>query len=107
MRNFTKKEMEVLAEYEQHLETAYKYGFKHYTSKIANDTVADIYAAAGGVFSRNWSCGHCLLALYKGAGKLYYETKEKMEKAEAKKAAREAKKLEEQAEKIEEKPVEE
>lgn len=80
MRNFTKKEMKVLAEYEEFLNTAANFGFKHYTSNEANDKVADIYSAAGGVFHRNWTCGHCLMQMWKGAGMLYFQTKEKMEK---------------------------
>lgn len=80
MRNFTKKEMKVLAQYEEHLDNAYHFGFKHYTSDKINNEVAEIYAAAGGAFSRNWTCGHCIMQLFKGAGALYFKTKEAMDK---------------------------
>lgn len=86
--------MKVLQEYEGFFDTAYHFGFKHYTSTKANETVADIYEAAGGVFYRNWSCGHCVMQVFKGAGENYYRTKEKMEKAEAKKEAKKETKVE-------------
>lgn len=80
MRKFNKKEMEVLAEYENTLSTAYRLDFKHHTSNQINEKVADIYEAAGGTVHRNWTCNYCIMQLWKQAGKLYFETKEAEEK---------------------------
>lgn len=75
--------MEALAPYEEHLRTAFRMGFKRPSPIADNEKVADILAAAGGVFPRNWTCSHCLYRVWSEAGRLYFKTKEDMERAKA------------------------
>lgn len=81
MRNYTPEEMKILEPLEPHLHTAYKMGFKRPSPVKDNETVADIYEAAGGKkLPRNWSCGACLYKIWYEAARIYYQTKEAMEK---------------------------
>ena len=81
MRNYTPEEMKILEPLEPHLRTAYKMGFKRPSPVKDNETVADIYEAAGGKkLPRNWSCGACLYKIWYEAARIYYQTKEAMEK---------------------------
>lgn len=81
MRNYTPEEMKILEPLEPHLHTAYKMGFKRPSPVSDNETVADIYEAAGGKkLPRNWSCGACLYKIWYEAARIYYQTKEAMEK---------------------------
>ncbi len=83
MRNFTAEEMERLRPLEEHLNTAYKLGFKRSTPISDNDIVADILEAASGQkYARNWNCSHCLYKVWSDAGKNYFETLAALKKSD-------------------------
>lgn len=82
MRNFTPDEMAELKQFEGHLATAFRMGFKRPSPIADNEKVADILAAAGGVYPRNWNCSHCLYKVWYEAGKNYFKTLEELKKAE-------------------------
>ena len=73
---FTKVQMEQLAPYETHFETAVFADWSRYPGKKALKTLADIYVSATGkVVNLDESCGTCVLRLLKSCGKLYFADK--------------------------------
>lgn len=77
---FTKEQIEMLKDNEHYFYTAVYENYKRASSAKDNDKIADLYEeVTGGKLNRNWSCGHCVLTAYKVVGKLYFESKERLQ----------------------------
>lgn len=77
---FTDTQLEILKEAEPHFRTA-KSGFVRYASRDLSNKVADTYfQATGQIIPKNWSCGICVLNLYRKVGWFYFKDLEELEK---------------------------
>ena len=77
---FTKEQIEKLSVAESYFSTAVYANYKRGTMMSLNELIADIYEkTTGEKVSRNWTCANCCLNNYKMIGKLYFESKEKLE----------------------------
>lgn len=80
---FTKEQLEILKEAEPHFLTA-KSGYVRYASRELSNKVADTYfQATGQIIPKNWSCGTCVLNLYRKVGWFYFKDLEELEKNQA------------------------
>ena len=82
MRTFTKEEIELLSQAEEHFYTVVKGGFKRATSSKMDKLVAETYNAAvpEKPVSSNAGCGICSFNLYKKVAEKYYQDKEIVQK---------------------------
>lgn len=80
---FTPEQLEILKEAEPHFNTA-KSGYIRYASRDLHNLVANTYfEATGQKIPANWSCGTCVLNLYRKVGYFYFKDKEELEKNQA------------------------
>ena len=80
---FTPEQLEILKEAETHFTQA-KNGYVRYASRDLHNLVANTYyEATGQKIPANWSCGICVLNLYKKVGYFYFKDKEELEKNQA------------------------
>ena len=80
---FTKEQLEILKEAEPHFLTA-KSGYVRYATRALHTLVADTYfQATGQKIPANWSCGTCILNLYRKVGYFYFKDLEEIEKNQA------------------------
>ena len=80
---FTKEQLEILKEAEPHFLTA-KSGYVRYATRALHTLVADTYfQATGQRIPANWSCGTCVLNLYRKVGYFYFKDLEEIEKNQA------------------------
>ena len=87
----TKEQLEALAPYEQHFETAVRSRWARYPGTDAMRLIHRIYCDVTGAKIRlNTSCGVCRLNLLRGLGKIYFEDKAELEAAAAAEAAKAA-----------------
>ena len=78
---FTKEQMEVLSQYESYFNTAVNANYSRHPGRLALQTVYDIYTGVTGDTRRfDDNCQHCILALLKDCGRLYFQDKELLEK---------------------------
>ena len=77
----TIEQIKVLSKYEKHLETAVRAGYARMTNPNDLRIIADIYIAATGSRERfTFSCATCNFRLLQDVGKIYFASKEAMEK---------------------------
>ncbi len=80
---FTPEQLEILKEAEPHFEQA-THGYIRYASRDLHNLVADTYyKATGQKIPANWSCGICVLNLYRKVGYFYFKDLEELEKNQA------------------------
>lgn len=80
---FTPEQLEILKKAETHFTQA-KNGYVRYASRDLHTLVADTYyEATGQKIPANWSCGICILNLYRKVGSIYFKDLEELEKNQA------------------------
>lgn len=80
---FTPEQLEKLKKAEVHFTQA-KNGYVKYASRDLHTLVADTYyEATGQKIPANWSCGICILNLYRKVGSIYFKDLEELEKNQA------------------------
>ena len=80
---FTPEQLEILKEAEVHFEQA-THGYVRYAPRDLHTLVANTYfEATGQKIPANWSCGTCVLNLYRKVGSIYFKDKEELEKNQA------------------------
>lgn len=76
---FTDAQLEILKEAEPHFKTSQS-GYVRYASRELSNKVADTYfQATGQIIPKNWSCGTCVLNLYRKVGWFYFKDLEEKE----------------------------
>jgi len=79
----TDEQFNALAPFEHNYETALKANYSRYPGRAAIDTMFAIFREiTGSRININRSCSTCVLNLVKSVGKLYFEEKERRQKAE-------------------------
>ena len=85
----TDEQFNALAPFEHNYETALKANYSRYPGRAAIDTMFAIFREiTGSRLNINRSCSTCVLNLVKSVGKLYFEEKERRQKAEEEAAAK-------------------